>query len=112
MGDIVFWGLIRMAVTIPVIWYLSNYFYSQYWWLIGILAIYGIVFHPAFKKYKLFEQENKDVIEFSLCSSCKHFDKSAVLCMKYDKHPTKDFIPCEGEAWEPLEDEYQKKKQY
>jgi len=24
-----------------------------------------------------------------------------VLCMKYDKHPTENYIPCEGEEWEP-----------
>lgn len=112
MGDIVFWGIIRAAVTIPAVWALSSYFYSDFWWLVGIVAVYAVVFHPALLKYKEFEQKNKEVIEFSLCTSCKHFDKSAVLCMKYDKHPTKDFLPCEGEAWEPVENEYQKKQEY
>jgi len=43
---------------------------------------------------------NKEIIENTLCSSCKHFDESAVLCMKYDKHITKDEIPCGGIHWE------------
>jgi len=30
-----------------------------------------------------------------------HFDKSAVLCMKHDTHPTQEFLPCEGLDWEP-----------
>jgi hypothetical protein len=111
MGDIVFWALVRMAIVIPAIWALAGYFNSQFWWLIGFFAIYGIVFHPAIIKYRQFEVENKEVIELSLCSSCKHFDRSAVLCMKYDQHPSKDYLPCEGTAWEPFENEYQKKEE-
>ena len=112
MGDIVFWGLIRMALVIPLIWALSGYFYTEFWWFLVFIAIYGIVVHPAVVKYKAFEQANKEIIELTLCSSCRHFDKTAVLCMKYDQHPTKENLPCEGEAWEPLENEYEKKDVY
>ncbi len=101
MGEIVFWTIIRIAITLPIIWVLQSYIDFQFWWSISLLAIYGVIIHPAIIHYRLFEEKNKDIIESTLCSSCNHFDKSAVLCLKYDKHPSKDFLPCEGESWEP-----------
>jgi len=101
MGDIIFWTIIRTAITIPAIWILRSYISEQLWLLIGIAAIYGIIIHPTFLSYKKFESKSKEVIDSSLCSTCKHFDPSAVLCLKHDKHPTENYIPCEGEHWEP-----------
>jgi hypothetical protein len=101
MGDIVFWTLIRLAVSIPFIWALKNYLDYSIWWFSVVFILYGIVIHPAIRSYKTFEEKNKNIIESSLCSTCKHFDKTAVLCIKYDKHPTPQYIPCEGQDWEP-----------
>jgi len=101
MGDIVFWTLIRLAVSIPVVCILNDYLDYSIWWITVVFVLYGIVIHPAILSYKRFEEKNKNLFEASLCSSCRHFDKSAVLCIKYDKHPTLDYIPCEGQDWEP-----------
>jgi hypothetical protein len=101
MGEIVFWTLIRTALVIPTIWILKDYFEFTWWWLIGLFSLYGIIIHPIIIQYRKFEEKNKTVIDASLCSSCKHFEKTAVLCIKYDEHPTTDFIPCEGLDWEP-----------
>jgi len=101
LGEIVFWTLLRAAVTIPAVWLLRGYFDFQLWWMISLMAMYGIIIHPAVIHYKLFQERNKDIIENTLCSNCKHFDKTAVLCMKHDKHPTKTELPCEGLDWEP-----------
>ncbi len=101
MGEIVFWTLIRILILIPVIWISQNYFDYKFWWIISITAIYIVIIHPAIIGYKKFEEKNKEVNENSLCSSCRHYDKSAVLCMKYDRHPTMNFIPCNGIDWEP-----------
>jgi len=60
-----------------------------------------LIVHPAMVSYRWFEERNKKVIESTLCSSCKHFDQSAVLCIKYDKHPTENYVPCDGVDWEP-----------
>lgn len=111
MGSIIFWGIIRLALTIAGIWILYYYMDYSLWWAFGIVALYGIVLHPAIIQYRLFEEENKEVIDFTLCSTCKHFDKSAVLCLKLDEHPTKKYLPCDGEAWEPksYEDRYENK---
>lgn len=100
MGDIIFWTILRAAVTIPAVWLLKDYIDFQIWWMICMVSIYGIIIHPAIIHYKLFEERNKEIIENTLCSTCKHFDRSAVLCMKYDKHPTKNELPCQGKDWE------------
>ena len=74
---------------------------AQLWWMVSIAAIYVLIIHPAMVSHRWFEKHNKKVIESSLCSSCKNFDPSAVLCIKYDKHPTENYVPCDGVEWEP-----------
>jgi hypothetical protein len=101
MGEIVFWTILRIVLVIPILWIAKSYIEFEMWWLISFLAIYGVIIHPAIIHYRLFEERNKDIIESTLCSTCKHFDRSAVLCMKYDKHPTVEYLPCEGFDWEP-----------
>jgi len=101
MGEVVFWTIIRAAVTIPGLWILKAQIDFQLWVLISVAAIYVLIVHPAMMSYRWFEQHNKKVIESTLCSSCKHFDRSAVLCIKYDKHPTENYVPCDGVDWEP-----------
>jgi hypothetical protein len=100
MGEIVFWTLIRIAVLIPVVWILRGYIDLQLWLIVGLFGLYGIIIHPAVVSYRRFEEKNKNVIENTLCSNCKHFDKSAILCVKHDKHPAVNYIPCEGLDWE------------
>ena len=101
MGGIIYWTIIRIAILIPVLWIATNYIEFKYWWMVVTMSIYGIIIHPAFIQYRLFREENDEVITNTLCSSCKHFDETAVLCLKYDEHPTEDEIPCEGSDWEP-----------
>ena len=102
MGAIVYWTLIRIAILIPLLWIATDYIEYKYWWMIVSMSIYGFVIHPAVIQYKLFNEQNKEIITNTLCSSCKHFDKTAVLCLKYDEHPTEEIIPCEGSDWEPI----------
>ena len=101
MGEIVFWTIIRTAVTLPGLWILRSQVDSQLWYLISLAAIYVLIVHPAIQSYRWFEQKNKKIVNTTLCSSCRHFDASAILCMKYDKHPTENYIPCDGVDWEP-----------
>ncbi len=101
MGDIIFWTLVRIAVTLPALWILKSYVDEKLWWIVGSAAIYVVIIHPAFVAYRKFEKKSKKVLDSTLCATCKHFDPSAVLCMKYDKHPTEDYIPCDGIHWEP-----------
>jgi len=101
MGKIVFWGIIRTGILLPMIWITSGYIETKYWWTLVTLSVYGVIIHPAILQYKIFREENLPVVEDTLCSSCKHFDVTAVLCMKYDEHPTENYLPCGGSDWEP-----------
>lgn len=101
MGEIVYKTLVRFMLILLALWFSKNLFGEKFFWIISILAIYLFVFYPTYSAYKKFVDENKTVITNSLCSSCLHFNESAVLCIKYDKHPTENFIPCEGTDWEP-----------
>jgi len=101
LGDIIFWAILRTAIVIPAVWILKSHIDEQLWWIVIIAAIYGIIIHPIVLSVKRFEAKSKDILESTICSNCKHFDPSAVLCMKHDKHPTKDYIPCDGIHWEP-----------
>lgn len=105
MGEIVFWTLIRIAFSIPLVWILRSYLDYSIWWITIVFIFYGIVIHPAILGYRKFEEKNKNLVESSLCSSCKHFNKSAVLCIKHDEHPDINYLPCEGLDWEPKSQE-------
>ncbi|MHB8579302.1 MAG: hypothetical protein ACYDA4_05510 [Ignavibacteriaceae bacterium] len=105
MGEVVFWTIIRTIITIPIVWVLKDYISFPVWWLINLASIYGVIIHPAIIHYRLFKERNKEVIEYTLCSTCTNFDKTAVLCVLHDEHPTKEYLPCEGFDWEPQQSE-------
>ncbi len=101
MGSIIFWGIIRTAILIPTLWHAVKLVEFQYWWLLITMSVYGVIIHPAILQYQRFMEQNREIILDTLCSSCKHFEQTAVLCSKLDVHPTRDFIPCDGIEWEP-----------
>lgn len=101
MGHIVFWALIRLAFTIIGLWILFYYIDYGTWWVLGIVSIYVIVIHPALIQYDIFREKTEPVVNSSLCSSCRYFEETAVLCTKLDEHPTENYLPCNGEYWEP-----------
>ncbi len=103
MGAIVYWALIRIVLLLPLLWIALDYVEYKYWWAFFSLAFYGIVIQPIIIQYKLFKEKNKKIISDSICSFCKHFNESAILCLKHDVHPTEEVIPCNGIDWEPKE---------
>lgn len=101
MGDIVYKTLVKFGILLLVLWLSKDYFDEKYFWIVSSLSIFFFVINPAYISYKKFIEKTENITSGTLCASCKHFDKSAVLCIKYDKHPTEDSIPCEGSDWEP-----------
>jgi len=101
MGEIVFWTIIRTSLLIPIIWILRGYLDYPFWWTFSLMLIYGVIVHPTVIQYNIFISKNKSVLEGTLCSSCKNFDRTAVLCLKYDEHPSTEYLPCDGIDWEP-----------
>ncbi|PID58414.1 MAG: hypothetical protein CR986_07865 [Ignavibacteriae bacterium] len=102
MGKIIYQGIIRLAILLPILWLAVDYFEYKYWWAVVSLTVYGFIFHPAYIQYQIWFNANKKIITNSLCSSCRHFDETAIICLKLDEHPTEKEIPCEGSAWEPI----------
>jgi glucan phosphoethanolaminetransferase (alkaline phosphatase superfamily) len=100
MGGIVYWGLLRTAAMIILLWLSYDYFQEKFFWIFASIAVYLIIIQPIVSQYNEFTRKNKNVIKNSLCSKCKHFNETAVLCMKYDEHPNEDYTPCDGIDWE------------
>ena len=94
--------MLRLTITVFVAWYLKDEI-SNYadWWAITIFAIYGITIYPAQLQYNHFKSSSKRLIEETLCSSCRHFNPEGLHCTVLDEHVSEQYLPCEGEGWEP-----------
>ena len=102
LGSIMWTALLRFSATIIVAWYFQDYFdKSSEWWLVTTLAIYGIAIYPAQIQYEYFRQNNRQLMEDTLCSSCRFFRPENLHCTKLDEHISEHYLPCEGEEWEP-----------
>ncbi len=104
IGSIVSWAILRTALVITAALLLYDYVsWVDYglWWGVTVISLYAIVIHPMQIQYRLYKDETRDVMSGTLCSSCRHFEQTGVLCMKLDEHVTVDVVPCNGELWEP-----------
>ena len=100
-GSIVFGVIVRTALIMLVSFFLVDYFdFRGNWWVVAI-ALWFIVAFPAYRRFRKFSEETDAFIEETLCGKCRHFDPSSKLCTILDEHPTENYIPCEGESWEP-----------
>ncbi len=105
LGSIVTWALFRAVAVVLVAWMVNEYFSMidyTVWWAVTIMALYGFVIHPAQVQYRLFKENTREIVEDTLCASCRHFDPSAIMCTALDEHVSENHIPCEGNMWEPL----------
>ncbi|MBE2279449.1 MAG: hypothetical protein IAE91_03580 [Ignavibacteriaceae bacterium] len=100
MGEVVYYTIIRLAVLIPLIWFTKPLLDERWWFVISIFLIHAIIIYPAYRGYKKFVERSKKEIEGTLCSICKHYEPTAMLCKIHDKHPSAQFIPCDGHDWE------------
>jgi len=100
-GSIVWGVLLRTVIVVSAILIFLDYFhYDVNVWII-IFALWLLVAYPAYKQYIKFNQRMKKFKEETLCGSCKYFHRDAQLCRIYDEHVSEEYIPCEGESWEP-----------
>lgn len=102
LGSIIWLAMLRLVATIFVAWAVRDYIpeYGQ-WWAITVGAIYGIAIYPAQLQYSHFKRTSKKLMEQTLCSSCRYFNPEGLHCMQLDEHVSEDYLPCEGEGWEP-----------
>jgi hypothetical protein len=100
-GSIVWGVLVRSGIILLLTLTLNDYFVFRYnLWIILVLLWFVVAF-PAYRKYKKFSDKTDEMMSGILCGSCRHFVKSSQLCGIYDEHVSEDYIPCEGDSWEP-----------
>lgn len=101
IGSIVWGTLFRSFIIITLSFLVFEYTdnYDNWWFALFVLWFFAAM--PAYSAYTNFQKDIVDFSDSTLCGSCRNFDKSAQLCKIYDQHPTDDFIPCEGNDWEP-----------
>ena len=101
LGSIIWGVLLRGAIiiflSIIIIQYYELY---QYWWT-SLFVLWLLTIYPGWNQYVQFTKRMEEFEESTLCGTCKHFLSSSQLCKIYDEHVSKNYIPCEGDAWEP-----------
>jgi membrane protein YdbS with pleckstrin-like domain len=104
IGSIVSWALFRLAlviiVSLLVVEYMRWIDYST-WAIVTLIMVYAAVIHPMQVQYRIYREETRKVMEGTLCSTCKYFEPTGVMCSRLDEHVSEDVIPCEVELWEP-----------
>jgi len=104
IGSIVAWAIFRTALVMVAA--MALYEYARWidynlWWGLTIISLYAVVIHPLQIQYRLYKEETEKVMTGTLCASCKYFERTGVMCTKLDEHVTEEYIPCEGQMWEP-----------
>ncbi|MBC8144313.1 MAG: hypothetical protein H7X80_01940 [bacterium] len=102
LGSIIWMAMLRLTAVIGVAFWLRDRItdYPE-WWMITIGAMYGIAIYPAQIQYNYFKRTTRRLVEETLCSSCRHFNPEGLHCMLLDEHVNEQYLPCEGEGWEP-----------
>ena len=100
-GSIVWGVMLRTAISIVLIYLILDELKIHEHWYLILLCIWLFALYPGWRQWQVFQTKIKKISEETLCGSCIHFDKTGQLCKKLDEHITKDYIPCEGELWEP-----------
>ncbi len=100
-GSIV-WGLILRASVIIILSMIVIGFYKlyNYWWL-AFFLLWLLAVYPAYRQFQIFNNRIKKIEEATLCGTCKYFEPTGQLCKLFDEHVSTNYIPCEGENWEP-----------
>jgi hypothetical protein len=100
VGSILTWILLKLAVLMPLMWYLFERFRLHEYWLVGLGTIWLIVVYPAFMQYQRFKAQTKVLEANTLCAKCRHFDETGHFCKLLDEHVSLTYTPCGGESWE------------
>jgi hypothetical protein len=100
-GSII-WGIILRSTLIFILSFVFLEFVQmrEHIWIALFLLWFGAIY-PGWKQFQVFNKQNKEILEDTLCGSCRNFDPTSQLCKIMDEHVTKNYIPCEGLNWEP-----------
>lgn len=99
-GSIVWGVILRSLIIIFLTFFLLDRGYGHSVWVLLFVYWFAVVF-PAYRQYQKFNKRMDKFQEETLCGSCRHFIPGSQLCSMYDEHVSKDYIPCDGNDWEP-----------
>jgi hypothetical protein len=103
IGSIIWGVLLRSAIIVFGALLVAMALYQKVvvnWWII-FFAMWIFVVFPAFRQYRKFDERIDELEESTMCGSCRYFIKDSQLCRLYDEHISMDYLPCNGESWEP-----------
>lgn len=97
------WGIILRSFILIMLTFIFfiNWENRQYW-LVCLFLIWGLAIYPGWRQFQKFNKRIERISENTLCGSCKYFVSSSQLCRIYDEHISMNYIPCNGESWEPV----------
>lgn len=100
-GSIV-WGMILRSTLIVIISFTFLEFVQlrEHIWL-GLFLLWFGALYPGWKQFQVLNKRTKELLEETLCGSCRNYEPDSQLCKILDEHITKNYIPCEGLNWEP-----------
>ena len=104
MGAIIYWGLVRFALVLIIAWLLYSFVpnYSD-WWMLFFIAVAVIVIYPAQLSWRKHVSTISRANQNALCATCRNLISREALCSVTDEHFRKNYTPCDGEAWEPIQ---------
>ena len=104
MGAIIYWGLVRFALVLVFAWLIYSFVpnYSD-WWMLFFIAVAVIVIYPAQIGWRKHVSAVRRANQNELCATCRNLQQREALCTITDEHVRKNYTPCGGEAWEPIQ---------
>lgn len=101
MGTIVWGILLRIAlIVLPALYLLQTNGRNEVWYIV-LFLIWFLALYPGYVQFQKYQERITKFEESTLCGSCRHFSPESQLCKIYDVHVNTNYIPCEGEDWEP-----------
>lgn len=100
-GSIVAAALMRIAIVGIIAIFLRERVDNSTLVLGALAGAWLLGYYPAYQQYKRFNDRVSSMLESTLCGKCRHFDPTSQRCMIYDEHVDEEYVPCEGESWEP-----------
>lgn len=100
-GSVVWGVILRSTILVAITMFVLNNLEMRQYWSLFLFLLWVLTIYPGFRQYQKFQERIKKVREDTLCGTCINFEETSQLCKIFDEHITQDYIPCEGQNWEP-----------
>ncbi len=101
IGSIVLYCIVATAATLLVYWYIFEFQDASESWHLAFFAAWIVAMYPTLRMYETYKKQSKKIEENALCSTCRNYEETGLLCRLYDEHVSANYTPCEGNDWQP-----------